>query len=287
MTWYDGVRSHSCMRRSRVLTLLALVVIGGGAVVVLTVVWPARYAKGVFEFERAFRSPDSPFASSASLSGDDLEGALRQINQWNAFFAEMAERVRALRPAPPQYLKLQEDLEVGIQWFQEQIAALEQYARFLGGARELHALMRQGLQPQSTGLTVGEYLDRYDPELTKIGEQGDALFRDDLPQVPEIAELRATWTDAAAGLDVLRAALRTQPLARPLADASAALSTPELRAAMEKLERFTQRLEAVTTAPVPSLSSPESASPELRERFERLGRTIDALRQRYPEYAVE
>lgn len=277
------------MRRSRALLLLALVVIGAGAAVAFTVVvWPARYAKGVLEFDRAFRSPDSPFASSASLSGDDLEGALHQINQWKAFLTDMQERIRALRPAPPQYRELQGDLEAGIQWFLEQVGVIEQSARFIGGARELHALMQRVLVPGSGALTVGQFLNQYGPEFTQIREVGDALFSGDLPPVPEIAELRAMWTDAAASFDLLHATLRAQPPGRSLQGAIEQLRTAELRAAEEKLERFTQRLEAVATTPVPNVSSsPESAAPELRARFDRLGATLDALRQRYPQYTVE
>lgn len=283
------VRALPKMSRSRVLSLLALVVIGVGAAVAFTVVvWPTRYAKGVLAFERAFRSPDSPFASSASLSGDDIAGALRRINQWKAFLAGMQERIEALRPAPPQYRQLQDDLEAGIQWFQEQIATLEQYTRFLGGARELYALIQSVLTPGAGALTVGQFLDQYGPELTKIRELGDALFSGNLPRVPEIADLRGAWTDAAASFELLRATLRAQPPGRSLQGAIEQLRTAELRAAEETLEQFTQRLEVVTTAPVPSMSSsPESASPELKERFERIGATLDALRQRYPEYAVE
>lgn len=101
------------------------VLIGVGAMVVLTVVWPARYAKGVLELDRAFRSSDSPFASSAPLSGDDVEGTLRRVNASRAFLTEMEEKIRALRPAPFQYRQLQEDLEVGVHGLLEQIAALE------------------------------------------------------------------------------------------------------------------------------------------------------------------
>lgn len=277
------------MRRSHVLSLFALVIIGVGAAVAFTVVvWPTRYAKGVLEFERAFRSPGSPFVSSASLSGDDLEGALRQINQWKAFLAEMQERIQALRPAPPQYRQLQEDLGAGIRWFLEQIDALERGARFLGGARELHTRIQRVLTPGAGALTVGQFLDRYGPDLVKIREGGDALFRGDLPPAPEIAELRAAWTDAAASFDLLRATLRAQPPGRSLQGAIEQLRTAELRAAEKTIERFTQRLEAVsTTPPVLGLSGPESASPELRERFERISAALDTLRQRYPAYAAE
>jgi phage shock protein A len=276
------------MRVKRWLAIvLALLILGGGGYSLFAVVWPARYVKGVLEIDRAFRAADSPLASTTPSSGEDVASVLRRLSVLKTFLAETEEKIHALRPAPPRYRQLQEDLEVGVQALREQVATLEQYARFQASVRDLQDLLREVLAP-GAGITVGQFLDRYGPELTKIRTTGDALFSGDLPPVPEIQKLRAAWPDAATGLDFLHATLRAQPATRDLQGAIDALRISELRAAEKKIERFQQLLEVAATTPGPfTLGSPENASSELKERFARIGAALDALRQRSPEYTKE
>lgn len=124
--------------------LLVLAVAGGGAYVV-AVVWPARYAKAVLALDAELVSPSFPQAGQKGQDGEDtLAGVLAQIQAQREFLGGIQRKIRALRPAPPRFRELQEDLEGTIAWLAAQPAENERRVRFLAEAKELAALIRQG-----------------------------------------------------------------------------------------------------------------------------------------------
>lgn len=276
------------MTSRRILLLFFILLAAGGAAsAILGLLWPARYAKALLTIDREFReNPTAPRGVVKQVPSQDPAQALRLAAEQRAFLMAIRGKIADLRPAPPRYRQLQEDLEAGADFFLMQNAEIERRIEFIARAKELDQQVRRALPTTTDVVTVGDALAVIDREVPRLKTSGDVLFQGELPQAPEIAEMKTAWAEAVRGLDTLVAALRREPRERSFRDAAAALTTPELREAERALERFLELLRDAASSSVGSVfgsSSLASPPPDVSARLSRIGAALDEFRQRYPE----
>ncbi len=271
-----------------VLLVLAVLLISGGGYYTLAVLWPAQYARALLARDAELRvGPPGQAAPGAPGGAETTADLLAFLDAQEGLLREMEEKIHDLRPVPPRFRQLQDDLEGAIAWFRARPEESRRRLRFLADAKELAALVRQGFPSGVSSITLGQFLARYGPEIGRIQERGDALFGGELPVHPKITQLAAEWRAAQAALGVLLAGLRAQD---PSLRAAVVLerlgkSHPQEEIA---LERFLERIGDVADAPLSSaIAAPldtASAPPEVQAQLARVSEALNQVKRQYPQY---
>lgn len=268
---------------------LLILILGGGGYYALGVLWPARYAEALFVFEAELR------AGALALSGPQKVTTLAEVqvhlSSLREFFRRMETQIRDLRPAPPRFRELQDDLEGAIAWLSTRSAESERGVQFLVGVKELAELIRRGFPSGVPSMTLGQFLTRYGPGLDQIRERADVLFHSELPTHPEVAELAVSWWgEARAALNAILADLRAQDPslpAEPTLERLGASRAPEVKA----LDLFKGRIESMASTPLGSAIIPpldtSSAPPDVQVRLARISQALENLRAQYPQYVPD